>query len=162
MDEPCDRRTSDGVTNHRIWQEFHMVLWDSAWFYAILRIMVSYDYKWISKQVSTRFGLVPLYSIWFYGHSFVFDLFPRVSIAFFCILSGPVPCFVILLYSRYLVTNSAYKRRFLPPLSLSFLFFLHQTIPAGSIGDNYNQYYDDQSILSSLFFSRIPYRKFTG
>ena len=66
MDKPCDRRTSDGVTNHRIWQEFHTVLWDSARFYAILRIMVCYGYGWISKQVSTRFRLVPSYSFGFY------------------------------------------------------------------------------------------------
>ena len=111
---------------------------------------------------SVWFRRILLDSIWFYGHSFVFDLFPRVSMAFFCILSGPALCFVILLYSGYLVTNSAYKRRFLPPLSLSFLFFLLQTIPSGSIGDNYNQYYVDQSILSSPFFSRIPHREFTG
>ena len=141
---------------------FYWIPPGSMRFYALWFVMVTAGFQSRFLRGSVWFRRILLDSISFYGHSFVFHLFPWVSMAFFCILSGSALCFVILLYSGYLVTNSAYKRRFLPPLSLSFLFFLLQTIPSGSIGDNYNQYYVDQSILSSSFFSRIPHCEFTG
>ena len=131
-------------------------------FYKLWLVIVTAGFQSRFLWGSVWFHRILLDSIWFYGYSFVFDFFPRVSMAFFCILSGPALCIVILLYSGYLVMNSAYKRRFLLPLSLSFLFFLLQTISSGSIGDNYNQYYVVQIILSSSFFSRIPHCEFTG
>ena len=66
MDKPCDRRTSDGDTNHRIWQEFHTVLWDSARFYEILRITVSYGLLWLRLDFKTGFYEVPFGSVVFY------------------------------------------------------------------------------------------------
>ena len=76
MDKPCDDRTSDGDTNHRIWQEFHTVLWDSVRFYEILRIMVSYGLLQLRLDFKAGFYEVPLGSVVFY----------LVSMTFFCIL----------------------------------------------------------------------------
>ena len=45
------------------------------------------------------------------------------SSCFYDILFAYVLCFVILLYSGYLVPSSVHKRRSLSPLSLSFFLF---------------------------------------
>ena len=81
-------------------------------------------------------------------YSFVFFLVPRYALLFICTADT---------LSRILPIKGVFFRRF-----LSFLFFLLQTIPSGSIRDNYNKYYVDQSILSSPFSSRKPHREFAG
>ena len=55
---------------------------------------------------------------------------------FYNILFAYVLCFVILLYSRYLVPGSVYKRCSLLPLSLSFFVF-SLDFPSSSLRDNY-------------------------
>ena len=90
MDRSCDhQRTSDGDTNHRIWQEFHTVQWDSTRFYEILRIMVSYGLLWLRLDFKAGFYEVPLGSVVFY----------LVLRKFFWILFGSAGFYDILLYS---------------------------------------------------------------
>ena len=122
MDRSCDhRRTSDGDANHRIWQEFHAVLWDSTRFYEILRIMVSYGLLWLRLDFKAGFYEVPLGSpvgsAGFYDillYSFVFFSVLRYALLFFCKAD---------ILSRILPIKGVFFRRSLS-LSFSFLFRL--------------------------------------
>ena len=98
-DKPCDRRTSDGDTNHRIWQEFHTVLWDSARFYAILRIMVSYGLLWLRLDFKAGFYEVPFGSVVLY----------LVLRTLFCIRFVSAGFYGILLYSFRFRTMLCYS-----------------------------------------------------
>ena len=158
MDKPCDHRTSDGDTNHRIWQEFHTVLWDSVRFYEILRIMVSYGSLWLRLDFKAGFYEVPLGSVWIlFGSAGYYDIL-LYSFVFF-----PVPRYALLFFCKADISS-----RILPIKAFSFAafslfaFLSSSDFPSGSIRDNYNKYYVDQSILSSPFFSRKPHREFTG
>ena len=52
--------------NHYIWQEFHTVLWDSAQFYTILHIMVSYRSLWLHLDFKAGFYEGPFSSAVFF------------------------------------------------------------------------------------------------
>ena len=70
--------------------------------------------------------------------------------------------FIVLRWGGYLVMFSAYIRRFLSPLSLSFFFLSSSDLLSSTIRHNYNKYYVHQPILSILSLSKKPHRELTG